>query len=176
MFGGCDVLDIEKEVGTNWYIPGAINLKLIEDHGGDLIGNIHTGKLHEPGCRAIDMMKPEHIRHTDGDGFTPCGWCHGGSALNEFEQLTIDKFNNEDPEDIEICEDPLIEKLFQGNGCDSCSSHMGIVKIRPHEGGVRLLGRFGKWWVYFECFHCGYQTSLHKVKQHSQVKKAAIKV
>jgi len=30
-----------------------------DDHFGDLIGNSNTSKLHQPGCRAIDMMKEE---------------------------------------------------------------------------------------------------------------------
>lgn len=48
-----------------------------------LIGNINTGKVHEPGCNAIWMMLSEHKVPTNGEGFEPCGWCKGGSVRNK---------------------------------------------------------------------------------------------
>jgi hypothetical protein len=135
---------------------------------GDLIGNSNTGKLHEIGCRAIWMMKSEHKVPTNGDGFEPCGWCKGGSALNEYKKITLDNFHEEkfeDPRDIVICRDPRIEKIFRETGCIECGSKDGIVKMYPVPHGVKLLGKPGRWWIYFECSHCGYQTSLRKARQ-----------
>jgi hypothetical protein len=154
-----------------------------DDHFGDLIGNSNTGKLHQPGCRAIDMMKDSHKVETDGFGFENCGWCHGKSGYDD-KQSYLDHFHEkkkiaaakiptivktaivEDPEDVQICRDPRILKIFKESECINCHSKDGIVKMYPAEYGVRLLGDPHKrWWIYKECDHCGYQTSLRKVKQ-----------
>lgn len=41
------------------------------------IANSHTKKIHNPNCSAIQMMKPEHIVHTDQipENYSQCGWC-----------------------------------------------------------------------------------------------------
>ena len=157
--------------------------ELIDDHFGDMIGNSNTGKLHQHGCRAIDMMKEEHKIETDGYGFENCGWCHGKSDVDqsylyhfhEKKKIAAAKIPTsvkiaqvEDPEDVEICRDPRVLKIFKESDCINCHSKDGIVKMYPAEHGVRLLGDPHKrWWVYNECSKCGYQTSLRKIKQRS---------
>ena len=155
-----------------------------DDHFGDLIGNSNTSKLHQPGCRAIDMMKEEHKVETDGYGFENCGWCHGKSDVDKsyLEHFHEKKKNAaaakiptivkdaivEDPEDVQICRDPRILKIFKESDCINCDSKDGIVKMYPAEHGVRLLGDPHKRWrVYNECSKCGYQISLRKIKQRS---------
>jgi predicted nucleic-acid-binding Zn-ribbon protein len=154
---------------------------IIDDHFGDLIGNSNTGKLHQPGCRAITMMNDSHKVETDGFGFENCGWCHG---KDDIDQSYLDHFHekkkiaaaknvlpgrtSDDPEDIEICRDPYMNRIFKDSECPTCGSSNGIVKMYPAEHGVRLLGDPHKrWWVYNECSKCGYQTSLRKIKQRS---------
>ena len=152
-----------------------------DDRFGDLIGNSNTGKLHQHGCRAIDMMKESHKVETDGFGFENCGWCHGKSDedqsyLDHFHEKKIVaaaktsayklSVNVEDPEDVEICRDSYVNRVFKDSKCLTCSSTDGIVKMYPTEHGVRLLGDPHKrYWIYKECAHCRYQTSLRKVKQ-----------
>jgi hypothetical protein len=72
--------------------------------------------------------------------------------------------NAEDPEGTEICTDKKVNQLFHQTGCLSCQSKNGIVKMFPDKHEVRLLGRQGHWWIYFECT-CEYQTAGWKVKQ-----------
>ena len=176
-----------KAITTSSYKMLHAGLSEIEDdHFGDFIGNSNTGKLHQHGCRAIDMMKEEHKVETDGYGFENCGWCHGDSDNNQsymdhfHEKKRIADVKNsdvskmeisidpEDPEDIVICRDSRILKIFKDSGCINCDSKDGLVKMYPAEHGVRLLGDPHKrWWVYNECSKCGYQTSLRKVKQRS---------
>lgn len=51
-----------------------LNMELVQE--GDLIANTNTGKVHRAGCRAIRMMKEEHVWHTDTtEGFTLCAFC-----------------------------------------------------------------------------------------------------
>ena len=156
-----------------------------DDHFGYLIGNSNTGKLHQYGCRAIDMMKEEHKVETDGFVFENCGWCHGGSD-SENNQSYLDHFHEKkkiaaaktsdvsvmeisvditDPEDIVICRDERVLKFFKDKICVNCDSRDGIVKMYPTEHGVRLLcDLYKRYWIYKECSHCGYQTSLKKIK------------
>lgn len=55
--------------------PPAAATELIQEK---LVGNTNTKKFHKPNCNAIKMMKPEHkVLTEDGEGFSPCGWCHG---------------------------------------------------------------------------------------------------
>jgi|GEM_PF-2194536 len=72
-------------------LPGE-ELDLVQE--GDLIVNTNTGKVHRAGCRAINMMKPEHIWHTDTtEGLSLCAWCHKKSAvLSVVDQVTMDEF------------------------------------------------------------------------------------
>ena len=136
---------------------------------GELIGNSNTGVLHEPGCRAIDMMNQDHEVPTNGAHFRPCGWCKPGLGNSYQTKLK----NNKKIDGLENCEDPKIIRLFQE--CLSCGSHDGIVKMYPHSEGVRILGKEGKWWVYFECFDCGYETALWKAMNKSMPIKEAVK-
>lgn len=125
---------------------------------GELIGNSNTGVLHNPDCRAIDMMLEEHKVPTNGAHFTPCGWCHGHGKSNS----RLDSYFSEDLPGTEICNDPKINRIF--DKCSSCGSDDGIVKMYPHKNGYKILQREGHWWIYFECHNCGYQTALWKVK------------
>ena len=137
--------------------------------GGYLIGNSNTGKLHAPGCRAIGMMKHTHKVPTDGAHFKPCKWCY---AIGKSGHKSLDNFRSrrDEPDDIENCYDPKIERIFAGVKCD-CGSTDGILKMRPHNGGVRLLNRQGKWWIWRECFDCGHQLSLvHALEKRKSMK------
>lgn len=135
------------------------NLKGFEPDG-ELIGNSNTGVLHEAGCRAIDMMNHAHEVPTNGAHFRPCGWCKPGLGKSETYQTRLK--NETKIEGLESCEDPRIIKIF--HECLGCGSTDGIVKMYPHSDGVRILGKQGKWWVYFECFDCGYETALWKAQ------------
>jgi hypothetical protein len=132
-----------------------------------LIGNSNTGRLHSLDCSAIDMMREDHKIPTDGDGFTPCGWCHacGGTSYSGQSHNTT-----EDPEGTEICIDKKVNQLFHHTGCLSCRSKKGIVKMYPDIHGVRLIGRNGHWWIYLECDKCGYQTAWWKAKNKLKIK------
>lgn len=130
------------------------------NHIGFLIGNSNTGRLHSPDCSAIDMMREDHKIPTDGPGFTPCGWCHACGGI-----INCGRHNSDDHEGIEICTDKKVNELFHQTGCLSCGSKKGLVKMFPDKNGVRLLGRQGHWWIYFECT-CGYQTAWWKAKKH----------
>ena len=138
-----------------------LNVSETRRHEGCLIGNSNTGRLHSPECSAIDMMREDHKIPTDGAQFTPCGWCH---ACGRTHSIATDQNNTEDPEGTEICTDKKVNQLFHQTGCLSCQSKNGIVKMFPDKHGVRLLGRQGHWWIYFECT-CGYQTAWWKAKQ-----------
>lgn len=142
-----------------------VNKKGYEPYGS-LIGNSNTGRLHSPGCRAIDIMKEGHKVPTNGAHFTPCKWCYpaGPGQLDNPNQSQWDEH-----EETEICQDPKINQLFQQVGCLICGSKDGIVKMYPHEHGSRLIGKEGLWWISFEC-SCGYQTALWKAKQHKRRK------
>jgi hypothetical protein len=131
-------------------------------HKGCLIGNSNTGKLHSSDCSAINMMREDHKIPTEGGHFTPCGWCHAcvGTSYNEQSHS-----NTEDPEGTENCMDKKMNQLFNLTGCLSCGSKKGVVKMFPDTHGVRLLGREGHWWIYFEC-SCGYQTAWWKAKNY----------
>jgi len=133
------------------------------EKGGYLIGNSNTGKLHSPECRAVKMMKVTHKVPTNGAHFKPCKWCY---AMGETKTSTLDDYRTarDEADDIEICTDSKIEHLFQNVEC-GCGSTEGIIKMYPHSGGVRLLNREGKWWIYRECYSCGYQLSLNKAIQ-----------
>ena len=156
---------METQIRIQKWCTTLANKKGYEPYGS-LIGNSNTGKLHSPGCRAIDMMKEDHKVPTNGAHFTPCKWCHptGSGQVNNPHQYQL-----EDQEETEICQDPKINQLFQQAGCLSCGSKDGIVKMYPHENGVRLLGEEGHWWIYFEC-NCGYQTALWNVRQQKLIR------
>jgi len=58
-----------------------------------------------------------------------------------------------------------VNELFHKTGCITCKSKEGVVKMFPDMHGVRLLGREGHWWIYFECSF-GYQTAWWKAKKY----------
>lgn len=147
----------------NW--STALENKKGYEPDGSLIGNSNTGKLHSPGCRAIDMMKEDHKVPTEGGHFIPCKWCHASKNHNNFSQYII-----EDLEDIEVCHDRKINQLFQQVGCLTCGSKDGIVMMYPDANGVRLLGKEGRWWIYYEC-SCGYQTAWWKAKKQQKIRR-----
>lgn len=131
---------------------------------GQYIGNCHTLRYHELGCTDIKKMNDEHKVETDNEMgiYGPCGHCKPESE----DFTTLDNFRDyrsarDEPSDIELCLDPKIKFIFKNVECD-CGSKDGILKMRPHSGGVRLLNRDGKWWIYRECYSCGYQLSLAK--------------
>lgn len=130
--------------------------------GGEYMGNCHTGVYHSHGCGDILKMNTEHKVPTDNEKglYRGCGHCKPG--LNEF--LKLDTFlSRDEPGDIELCEDPAVIRIFASVKCN-CGSHDGIIKMYPHEGGVRLLGHHTKMWIYRECYRCGHQLSLDKAK------------
>lgn len=130
---------------------------------GELIGNSNTGKLHSPGCKAIGMMKDNHKVPTDGAHFIRCHWCHvTASSISDIIQDQADTM------EVKICRDPKIISLFNQEGCLTCGSHNGIVKMFPDSSGVRLLGEEGLWWIYFECDDCSYQTAWWKLRRGSK--------
>lgn len=141
-------------------ITGTVENKKGYVPGGYLIGNSNTGKLHSPGCKAINMMKNTHKVPTDGAHFVPCKWCY---ATGSAGYKTLDKFkvSRDEPDDIELCHDLKVARIFHDVKCD-CGANDGIIKMRPHEGGVRLLGDNRKMWIWRECFTCGHQLSLDK--------------
>lgn len=135
--------------------------------GGDYMGNCHTGVYHDLGCSDINKMNKEHKVPTDNEKglYRVCGHCKPGSG--RFARLTSFKESNvkEDLPGTEICEDPAVERIFRESGCLTCNSHNGVIKMHPdNESGVRILGKPGKWWIYLECFDCGYQTALWKAQ------------
>lgn len=133
------------------------------DACGSYMGNIHTGVFHEFGCRDIDAMNEEHKVETNNDKglYRPCGHCKPG--MSRF--LNLDTFKEDEPMGAKVCEDPAINRIFSKTGCLNCSSKDGIVKMYPHSDGVRLLGEDGKWWIYLECYSCGYDSALYKAKR-----------
>lgn len=132
---------------------------------GVLIGNSNTGKLHSHGCRAICMMREDHKVMTNGAHFTPCLWCHAtASSISDLIQDQVDDL------EARVCRDPNMNKLFSLEGCLTCGSKDGIVKMFHDPHGVRLLGEEGHWWIYFECSKCGYQTAWWKAKCRSQAR------
>jgi len=159
---------IEKDKKGNENRTAALRRIKGYKEGGHLIGNSNTGKLHYSDCSAIGMMREDHKIPTDGDGghFTPCGWCYpnGYGTFMDHAQSTF-----EDPIGTEICMDPRINKLFNQVGCLTCGSRDGVVKMFPEDNGVRLLGKKGRWWIYFEC-SCRYQTALWKAKNRLKIR------
>ncbi len=146
--------------------------EFIEEPTERYIGNSNTMKFHEPGCHCIDRMLDEHKVGTDGFGYSPCGFCacKTESQIEDLKQVTLEMSvdNSKDPEDVEICRDPRINKIFKDSECVTCGHTEGTVKMYPAEHGVRLLGDPHKrYWIYKECSRCGYQTSFRKLKMKS---------
>lgn len=134
---------------------------------GAYMGNIHTGVFHEFGCKDIDAMNEEHKVETNNDKglYRPCGHCKLG--FGKYLKLDTFKTSRDEPEDIELCEDPKVHKIFDGVKC-SCGSTDGTIKMRPHQGGVRLLGHKEKMWIFRECYSCKHQLSLDKAMNKNE--------
>lgn len=130
-----------------------------------LIGNSNTNKVHSPGCRAIGMMKQEHMITTeDGEGYDSCGWCHAQGSIRTPTQSHL-KLTESDPIGTKICNDPYFINLFTLSGCLGCKGHEGTVKMFQDPQGATVKGEKGHWWIYLECDHCGYQTAWWKAEQ-----------
>ena len=158
-----------------------------EEEEHRVIGNKNTKKFHEYDCGFIKMMNAENIVldwEITGE-YEPCGKC-GYKNKDIITEIPLQqtrfheekrvaaaksekKYNlkvlTEDPEDVEFCRDPRINKIFKDSKCLTCGHTEGTVKMYPAPHGVRLLGDPHKrWWIYKECSHCGYQTSFRKLK------------
>lgn len=135
-----------------------------------LIGNTNTKRCHDPSCRAVKMIAPKHIQATDGTGFhVLCKLCGSQGTRRVRTQKTLEHYANEDEMGIEECTDKKYLELFEVNGCIDCHSREGKVLMHPHIAGVEVEGKPGKWWVYFECGRCKYETSY--VKAINQIEK-----
>ncbi len=77
---------------------------------------------------------------------------------------------------IEVCRDAKLNRQLSQSGCVSCGSHQGVVKIFPDEHGARIVGKEGKWWIYFECQDCGYQTAWWKAFKGFKALKGGVKI
>jgi hypothetical protein len=129
------------------------------------IGNTNTKRCHDPGCRAVKMIAPKHIQPTeDGEGFhVLCHWCGvEGSRKQRGTQKTLENYAKEKEMGIQECDDERYHELFEVNGCINCHSHNGRVLMHPHIGGEEVKDKPGKWWVYFECNRCHYETPYRK--------------
>jgi hypothetical protein len=126
--------------------------------------NTNTGKIHEWGCRAIDMMRDDHKQEAYSLAGDPCGWCK--PTGNEF-QSRVDE--QDSSMGISFCHEHAYLHLFAQTGCLSCGSKAGVVKKMPHDGGIPLKDETGKWWVFFECDKCHYQTAWWKAEKRLEV-------
>lgn len=143
-----------------------------------MIGNTNTKRIHDPGCRAVNMIAPEHrVDGADlGTFWKLCKWCKVGGtersirgykkAMNfrQEEQSTFDEIPG-----ILDCHDPTFQKLFRATGCLACNSKLGTIKMMQDDKGVEVKGQNGRWWVFFECENCGYQTAWWKAYQRLKV-------
>lgn len=126
------------------------------------IANTNTGKYHEFGCKAIDMMLEEHkLEVESGEGWNPCHWCRPG--LGDWQSV-LSKRAFEEKNGVIICRDSRAQKILTEVGCLHCHAKSGEVVMYPHSGGQQVEGHPGKWWIYLECDKCGYQTALWKAQ------------
>jgi len=132
--------------------------------------NKNHNRTHVPGCRAVGMMnrvKNEII--VDEPKGHICLWC--GASLGH-GQTTLD---SDRVRGVEICTDPYIRDIFKKAGCLNGCGNLGDIKMFPDESGVEVEGRKGKFWVYFECFECGYQSAFWKIIHKLEVQEQAAK-
>ncbi|MDH7506229.1 MAG: hypothetical protein QHH15_00375 [Candidatus Thermoplasmatota archaeon] len=136
------------------------------------IGNSNTKRLHSPYCRAVPMIAPKHIVNTnDGEGFPVyCHWCKNQGYGKGGRQMVFDEFMDLMGSNVEICYDKKYLNILTEVGClqehgiyhEDKEESKGIVLMYPHDGGYVVEGKEGKWWIYYQCEVCGYQTSLVK--------------
>lgn len=142
------------------------------------IGNTNTRRLHHPGCRAVPMIAPEHIRYSeDGEGFpVVCKWC-GCQGFHK-GQITLDEFKRggrnmksegeiigeytQGDSNIKECNEKQYVDIFREVGCIIDGEKEGAILMYPHDGGVPVEGEIGKWWIFHVCSKCGHETSLEK--------------
>lgn len=128
--------------------------------------NKNHNRTHVTGCRAVDMMNREknEVPVDEPRGYI-CKWCNPGSSHGNGQTFEEDRRAG-----IEICTDPFIRDIFKKAGClNGCGSLGDIKMFRDDESGVEIQGHDGKWWVYLECFECGYQTALWKAQQRLEI-------
>lgn len=145
----------------------------MEDEG-EYLGNTNTRVYHLWSCHYRDVILERHQVATDGAGFRPCGVCKPGlSGLFEATRQA-DLFNYRERR----CKDPRAGKIFDQTGCLKCGSHHGRVLMHPAQGGYKVKGESGRWWIYLECRECGYQSSIVKAQgriTRARVHRAAVK-
>ena len=141
----------------------------------EYIFNTNHNRTHYPGCRAVtDMMAEKHKLPVDEPRGHLCGWCFRGTGLNK-NQVKFEKNNEDSRIGAEICTDPAIRNLFKKAGCLNGCGNLGDIKMFPDESGIEVSGLEGKFWVYFECYECGYQTAWWKALHKIQVQEQAAK-
>ncbi len=135
------------------------------------IYNKNHNRTHVPGCTAVSMMNREknEVQVEEPQGHI-CKWC--GASLGH-NQTTLD---SDRILGVEICTDPYIRNIFKKSGCLNGCGNLGDIKMFPDkEAGVEVDGRTGKWWVYLECYECGYQSALWKAVHKLEVEAQAAK-
>lgn len=139
-----------------------------------LIGNTNTKRCHVPGCRAVGMIADKHRVVTDsGEGFpVNCKWCGAGGSSRSTDRQSV--LNEYLPEGTKICDDPYFHDLFMKAGCLGSCYNQGkgvtgqILMFKDPDGGTKVQGHEGFWWVFMECTVCGYQTAWWKAEHRVQ--------
>lgn len=124
------------------------------------IGNKNTHVYHEVGCPSLLIMNPENMVDTNGTGFKMCDRCNPGA--DGTIQQNIEKYLDKTSPQFEECHDPKYIDLFNKIGCIWGCEGSGKIMMYPHEGGTNIMGKEGKWWVFFHCDECGYDTPSWK--------------
>ena len=143
----------------------------------DYIFNTNHNRTHYPECRAVThMMTEEHKLPVDETRGHLCGWCFRGTALDKEQTTLKEKSDADHAIGAEICTDPNIRTIFKKAGCLNGCGNLGDIKMFPdQDAGIEISGRPGKWWVYFECYDCGYQTAWLKALRLIQAEEQAAK-
>lgn len=152
---------------------------------GGYIGCKASGIVHIPQCDSVDRMNEDNKIFVDTiEGFDPCGWCKAGLEDSIYAEIVEQRKKLKKEKKIEplateineqICSDPNIRTLFKKSGCIQCNEKLGDVRMYPHPDGMKIPGKKGTWWVYFNCYNCKYQTSYYKAENHlKKMEKAKI--
>lgn len=139
--------------------------------------NRNHNRTHYPDCHAVDMMNRDknEIRVAQPRGRS-CKLCNPGTKCCNRSRSQLGRSRQDDGLNPhigeEICTDPSVREIFKKAGCIDCGSSLGDIRMYPHDGGIEVSGRSGKWWVYFSCFDCGYESvlwkALNKLKSQSR--------